>query len=94
VLLPCGLPPTSRVISPLLANIYLHELDRRFLGEGGPKRFANARIVRYADDFVIQARYMGKRITDFVAVAPHVRFDEDVWTYGKRSSFTKGARMP
>jgi len=58
--------PQGGVISPLLANIYLHELDRRFLGEGGPKRFANARIVRYADDFVIQARYMGKRITDFV----------------------------
>jgi RNA-directed DNA polymerase len=58
--------PQGGVISPLLANIYLHELDRRFLGEGGPKGFANARIVRYADDFVIQARYMGKRITDFV----------------------------
>jgi RNA-directed DNA polymerase len=59
--------PQGGVISPLLANIYLHELDRRFLGEGGPKRFANARIVRYADDFVIQARFMGKRITALCA---------------------------
>lgn len=58
--------PQGGVISPLLANIYLNELDRRFLSEGGPKGFANTRIVRYADDFVVQARYMGKRITDFV----------------------------
>jgi len=55
------------VISPLLANIYLHEFDRAFHeDETGPRRVANARMVRYADDFVVMARYMGTRIRDWV----------------------------
>lgn len=59
--------PQGGVISPLLANIYLHQFDRLFHGKKGPRHFANARLVRYADDFVILARYMGPRITDFVS---------------------------
>jgi len=59
--------PQGGVISPLLANIYLHEFDRAFHeDEAGPKRVANARLVRYADDFVVMARYMGIRIRDWV----------------------------
>lgn len=56
--------PQGGVISPLLANLYLHELDRSFSGgEDSPGRFANARLVRYADDFVVMARYVGGRIS-------------------------------
>lgn len=59
--------PQGGVISPLLANLYLHELDRAFNDDAdGPKQFANARIVRYADDFVVLARFMGRRITDWI----------------------------
>jgi RNA-directed DNA polymerase len=59
--------PQGGVISPLLANIYLHEMDRAFYEEEeGPYRMANARLVRYADDFVILARYLGPRITRWV----------------------------
>jgi RNA-directed DNA polymerase len=54
--------PQGGVISPLLANVYLHDFDRAFHGPGGPAQFANARLVRYADDFVVLARYMGPRI--------------------------------
>jgi RNA-directed DNA polymerase len=54
------------VISPLLANIYLHDFDRAFHGPGGPAQFANARLVRYADDFVVLARYMGPRIVTWL----------------------------
>jgi RNA-directed DNA polymerase len=54
--------PQGGVISPLLANIYLHDFDRAFHGPGGPAQFANARLVRYADDFVVLARYMGSRL--------------------------------
>ena len=53
--------PQGGVISPLLANIYLHLLDRVF-HRSGPAVWANARIVRYADDFVVMARYVGPRI--------------------------------
>ncbi len=58
--------PQGGVISPLLANIYLHCLDRRFHGPDGPARWANARLIRYADDFVILARYQGQRLSDWV----------------------------
>ena len=54
--------PQGGVISPLLANIYLHELDKRWHAPGGPREQYNARLVRYADDFVIMARYVGQRI--------------------------------
>ncbi len=58
--------PQGGVVSALLANLYLHWLDKRFHGTDGPACFANAQIVRYADDFVILARYQGHRITDWV----------------------------
>jgi len=59
--------PQGGVISPLLANIYLHRLDRAFHEEAdSPYHFARARMVRFADDFVVMARFMGKRITDWL----------------------------
>jgi len=54
--------PQGGVISPLLANIYLHWFDRAFHGETGPATWANARLVRYADDFVVLARWQGPRL--------------------------------
>jgi RNA-directed DNA polymerase len=58
--------PQGGVISPLLANIYLHEFDRAFHGPDGPAQFAQARLVRYADDFVVLARWMGPRIIQWL----------------------------
>lgn len=58
--------PQGGVISPLLANLYLHWFDVRFHREEGPGSWAKARLVRYADDFVIMARYVGTRITGWV----------------------------
>lgn len=55
--------PQGGVISPLLANIYLHDFDRAFHRPDGPAQFAKARLIRYADDFVVLARYMGPRLT-------------------------------
>jgi RNA-directed DNA polymerase len=46
---PTGGTPQGAVISPLLANIYLHPLDRQMKQQG-------YRIVRYADDFVVLCR--------------------------------------
>ena len=46
---PTGGTPQGAVISPLLANIYLHPLDRRMTEQG-------YRMVRYADDFVVLCR--------------------------------------
>jgi RNA-directed DNA polymerase len=46
---PVGGTPQGAVISPLLANIYLHRLDRQMREKG-------YRMVRYADDFVVLCR--------------------------------------
>jgi group II intron reverse transcriptase/maturase len=46
--------PQGGVISPLLANVYLHHvLDVWFENEVKPRLRARAELVRYADDFVI-----------------------------------------
>lgn len=58
--------PQGGVISPLLANIYLHWFDKLFHGKHGPARWANAALVRYADDFVVLARRVGTRIKTFI----------------------------
>jgi RNA-directed DNA polymerase len=58
--------PQGGVISPLLANIYLHEMDKRLHGPQGALRKNTARLIRYADDFVIQARHIGTSIPRLV----------------------------
>jgi len=58
--------PQGGVISPLLANVYLHDFDRAFHAKDGPAQFANARLVRYADDFVVLARWMGPRLVTWL----------------------------
>lgn len=58
--------PQGGVISPLLANLYLHELDRAWHAPKGPRLRYNARLVRYADDFVVLARYIGSPIQHFL----------------------------
>jgi len=58
--------PQGGVISPLLANLYLHWLDKQFHRPKGPGQWANAKLVRYADDFVILARYIDHRIENWV----------------------------
>jgi RNA-directed DNA polymerase len=50
--------PQGGVISPILANIYLHyTLDRWFEGDVKKKSKGEAHMVRYADDFVAGFRY-------------------------------------
>ena len=66
--------PQGGVISPLLANLFLHWFDKQFHCPQGPHRWANARMVRYADDFVIMARYIGQPIHRFVESLLEGRF--------------------
>lgn len=58
--------PQGGVISPLLANIYLHWFDKVFHFRSGPATWAKARLVRYADDFVVMARYIGKEMESYI----------------------------
>jgi RNA-directed DNA polymerase len=71
-----GKPPTARrnergtpqggVLSPLLANIYLHWFDHLFQRADGPGQWAKAKLVRYADDFVVLARYISPRLPGWI----------------------------
>jgi len=56
--------PQGGVISPLLANLFLHWFDVYFDRE--PARWAGAKLVRYADDFVVLARSQGERLRESV----------------------------
>ena len=58
--------PQGGVISPLLANIYLHWFDKAFHGKDGPAQWAGAKLIRYADDFVVLARYQRGRLRKFI----------------------------
>ncbi len=58
--------PQGGVISPLLSNLYLHWFDKLFHRANGPGQWAGAKLVRYADDFVVLARYQGTRLTDWI----------------------------
>nr|WP_243657347.1 group II intron reverse transcriptase/maturase [Chthoniobacter flavus] len=58
--------PQGGVLSPLLANIYLHWFDHAFHAVEGPAQWAGAVLVRYADDFVIMARQVGTKLEEFV----------------------------
>jgi RNA-directed DNA polymerase len=58
--------PQGGVISPLLSNIYLHWFDKVFYRPQGPAQWANAKLVRYADDFVVLARYQSDKLVQFI----------------------------
>ena len=53
--------PQGGVISPLLANIYLHVLDRIWRVKKVEERF-KARLIRYADDFVVLCQGQTERV--------------------------------
>ena len=58
--------PQGGVASPLLANLYLHWFDALFHGPHGPAQKADAKLVRYADDFVVMAKQMTAETIAFI----------------------------
>jgi RNA-directed DNA polymerase len=58
--------PQGGVISPLLSNLYLHWFDELFHRANGPAQWAGAKLVRYADDLVVLARYQGDHLTGWI----------------------------
>jgi RNA-directed DNA polymerase len=66
--------PQGGVISPLLANVYLHWFEHLFYRPEGPGVWAKAHLIRFADDFVILARYQGTRLQGWVEQTLEGRF--------------------
>lgn len=58
--------PQGGIISPLLANLYMHYFDKIFHSSRGPGTWAKATLIRYADDFVIMAKYMTPKIKAWI----------------------------
>jgi RNA-directed DNA polymerase len=58
--------PQGGVISPLLANLFLHWFDRTFYWPQGPGRWAGAKLVRYADDFVILGKQVEEKLVQWI----------------------------
>ena len=57
--------PQGGVISPLLANVYLHTFDTAWRA-GGLERRWQARLIRYADDFVVLCRGQAAHVQGLV----------------------------
>jgi RNA-directed DNA polymerase len=70
--------PQGGVISPLLSNLYLHWFDTLFYRASGPGQWANAKLVRYADDFVVLARFVGPKITGYIEDQLENRFGLEI----------------
>jgi RNA-directed DNA polymerase len=66
--------PQGGVISPLLANVYLHWFEKAFYSPDGPAAWAQAKMVRYADDFIILANRITKPLVDWVETQLEGRF--------------------
>jgi RNA-directed DNA polymerase len=58
--------PQGGVLSPLLANVYLHWFDHVFHRGDGPAQWAHAKLIRYADDFVVLARQISPPLRDWI----------------------------
>jgi len=58
--------PQGGVISPLLANVYLHAFDTAWRASGLEHRW-QARLIRYADDFVMCCRSKAAQVQVVVA---------------------------
>ena len=54
------------MLSPLLANVYLHWFDHLFQRGDGPAQWAKAQLVRYADDFVVMARFISPKLRNWI----------------------------
>jgi RNA-directed DNA polymerase len=61
----CG-TPQGGVISPLLANLYLHFFDLILTREYPLGHSLNIRLIRYADDFVILGKRIDASLIEFV----------------------------
>jgi RNA-directed DNA polymerase len=66
--------PQGGSLSPLLANLYLHWFEKQFTRSDGPGTWAKAKLVRYADDFVVLARYQSERLIDWIEETLEGRF--------------------
>jgi len=84
--------PQGGVISPLLANIYLHLLDKAVNRRGGKFQKYGIKIVRYADDFVLMARKIPQESLEYMnwmfdKMKLKLNEDKSKMVYARQESF-------
>jgi len=70
--------PQGGVASPLLANLYLHWFDALFNGPEGPARREGAKILRYADDFVVLSKTITAELRQFIETKLEGKFGLEI----------------
>jgi len=80
--------PQGGVISPLLANIYMHLLDRIVNNPQGQFSKEGIKMIRYADDFIL----MSKHIHQEMIIKLHNYLDRMGLTINKEKSTLVNAR--
>jgi RNA-directed DNA polymerase len=70
--------PQGGVISPLLANLYLHWFDALFYGPQGPGQQSGAKLVRYADDFVVMAKRLTSETIEYIETKLEGKFQLEI----------------
>ncbi len=78
--------PQGGVLSPLLSNVYLHELDKELIKRGH-------RFVRYADDFVIyvKTKRAGERVLE--SITKYIEKDLKLIVNQEKSQVGSPARL-
>ena len=68
--------PQGGIVSPLLANLYWHYwhwFDRAF--QRGPAQWTGAKLVRYADDFLVLMRQGDERVQNWIENSLEGKFE-------------------
>ena len=73
--------PQGGVISPLLANIYLHQFDKKMTKRG-------YNVVRFADDFVVMAKSKRKAKRAYQVVKEIIEEELDLTLHPKKTIIT------
>ena len=63
----------TNMTNRMLANLYLHWFDRAF--QRGPAQWTGAKLVRYADDFVVWMRQWDERVQNWVENSLEGKFE-------------------
>jgi len=70
--------PQGGVISPLLANLYLHWFDKAFHNCRDGPAHRGAVLIRYADDFLILSKKLTRKDLDFIEKELEGRFELEI----------------
>ena len=82
------------VISRLLANLYLRWFDVVFHRREGPAHWAGAKLVCYADDFVVLARSVSPKLEEWIEQKIGIWISGDQQVHARAPHAAREASQP